>query len=257
MKRFAVTGILASFLVMALAAPAALAAQPEATVNSYALGDTTGMDWSLVPAYRFVPGDRLALNYGPRPDVAIDNIRDVTIRPDGRISVFPVGDVIAAGRTSGELEAAIVSLLSSTLRAPRCVVELIEAAGNQVHVMGEVKNPGSYKCGPFMTALQAISSSGGFQDDAARNSVIIMHRDGARTVRVMRLRADRTLKGDFLADVPLSRFDIVYVPRSTIGNLDVFVRQFFGDTQIILNSALVGWELFNLDRIYALRVVRQ
>ncbi len=46
------------------------------------------------------------------------------------------------------------------------------------------------------------------------------------------------------------RFDIVFAPRSTIGNIDLFSRQFFGETSAILGSTLIGWELFNLDKVF-------
>uniref|UniRef100_A0A832MM39 Soluble ligand binding domain-containing protein n=1 Tax=Eiseniibacteriota bacterium TaxID=2212470 RepID=A0A832MM39_UNCEI len=214
--------------------------------------DTTAMDWSAVPEYRIVPGDVLELNFGPRPEApGQDAIRRQRVRPDGRISVFPIGDVVAAGRTPAELQATLLALLAADLRQPRVTVEVAEVAGNQVHVLGRVKKPDSYAVGPFFTLAQAIARAGGFEDDAARNSVLVFRRDGARTVRVARVALDRSLKkGSLAADLPLSRFDIVYVPRSTIGNVDVFVRQFFGETQPLLSSALVGWQLFNLDRVY-------
>lgn len=229
-------------LALAVATLPALALEP----------DSTGMDWSVVPEYRIVPGDALDLNFGPRAEFpGQDLVRRARVRPDGRISVFPIGDVIAAGRTPAELQAVLEGLLAADLRQPRVTVEVAEIAGNQVHVLGRVKKPDSYPVGPFFTLAQALTRAGGFEDDAARNSVLVFRRDGARTVRVMRVALDRSLKkGSLEADLPLSRFDIVYVPRSTIGNIDVFVRQFFGDTSPVLASALNGWQLFNLDRVY-------
>jgi polysaccharide export outer membrane protein len=169
-----------------------------------------------------------------------------------------VGDVVAAGRTPAELQGALVGLLAAELKQPRVSVEVVEVAGNQVHVLGRVKKPDSYPVGPFYTLAQAIAKAGGFEDDAARNSVLVFHRDGARTVRVARVQLDRALKkGSLAADLPLSRFDIVFVPRSTIGNVDVFVRQFFAETQPVLTAALTGWELFNLDRVFVTTPLRQ
>ena len=52
------------------------------------------------------------------------------------------------------------------------------------------------------------------------------------------------------ADIPLSRFDIVFVPRSTIGNVEVFTRQVFGSALLGLQTAITGWELFNLERVF-------
>lgn len=209
-----------------------------------------------MPEYRMVPGDRLYIDTGPRPDGSRDT-RETNIRPDGRITIFPIGDVVAAGLTPMELQKSIVALLSAEIRSPRVTVEVVTPAGNMVHVLGRVDRPGDVAAGPFITVTQAIAAAGGFKDDAARNSVIVMHRDGARTVRVERLRLDRVLKGEAFEDVPLSRFDIVFVPRSSVGNLNVFVSAFFGPIGNALSSGLVGWELFNLDRVFVTRVQKQ
>ncbi len=218
--------------------------------------DSAAMDWSRVPEYRIVPGDRLQLDFGRRPTGEVD-IRECRVRPDGRITVFPAGDVVAAGLTPMELQRNIISLLSADLKLPRVVVNVVEVAGNVVHVLGRVNNPGSFPAGPFVTVLQAVTAAGGLSDDAARNSVLLFHRDGAHTVAVSRIRLDRLLKGDDLADAVVGRFDVIYVPRSTIGNLNVFASQFVAPIGGVLSSSLVGWELLNLDRVFVTRVVRE
>lgn len=246
MIRSLVTRFLGVCLSLTLALPA-LAGQ----------ADSTAIDWSRVTEYRIVPGDKLAVNLGPRPDGLADNIREQKVRPDGRITLFPVGDVVAAGLTPMELQSSIVALLSADLRAPRVTIEVVEPASNMVHVLGRVEKPGSYPAGPFVTVMQAITAAGGLKDDAARNSVLIFHRDGARTVAVTRVRLDRLLKGDDLEDLPVAKFDIVFVPRSSIGNLSTFVTQFFGPATQVLSAAFLGWELFNLDRVFVTRVVAE
>jgi polysaccharide export outer membrane protein len=231
---------LSSVVVLSLAGPAG-------ATGLEASADTVGLDWSRVPQYRIVPGDALNLNFGPHQiDPSRDVVRQVIVRPDGRITVFPVGDVIAAGRTPTELEQTLIQLLSRELLEPRVVVEVAKLAGNQVHVLGSVSKPGSYEAGPFVTVLQAIAMAGGFNEDASRNSVLVFHRDGANTVRVRRIRMDDAIKSTDLAiDAPLSRFDIVYIPRSTVGNISTFVRGVFGPANTILSTALIGWELFD------------
>lgn len=216
--------------------------------------DSINADWSRVPEYRLVPGDQLSLVFGTSetsPSRFLE--RTLIVRPDGRISVFPVGDVVAAGRTPRELEAALIDLMSATLKQPQVTVEVSKIAGNQVHVLGRVAHPGSYPAEPFATLTQAIASAGGFQDDAARNSVIVFHRMGAREVGVAVIPLDRMLKrGSLAADLPLSRFDIVYVPRNTIGNIAQFTQQVFGPASLVLETTLSGWELFHLDRVFRL-----
>ena len=232
-----------------------------ATVASAAapnlVADTLGMDWSQVPEYRIVPGDRLSLNLGPKADPNLDNIREVTVRSDGRITVHPVGDVVAAGLTPMDLQRAITSLLSADFRSPRVTVEVVSTASNQVHVLGRVERPGSYPTGPFFTLTQAVAAAGGFKDDANKGHVLLIHRDGARTVRVTRVRLDRTLKGEEFVDAPVSRFDIVYVPRTSIGNLTVFLQTLFSGLSPAVSTGLLGWELFNLDRVFVTRVVKE
>ena len=245
-----------ALMLLALACPAVARSATPMRQDIVMQVDSTRFDWSRAPEYRIVPGDILNLNTGPTENVPSDVVRRQVVRPDGRISVFPVGDVVAAGRTPSELETALVDLLSAEYKTPRIVVEVVEFAGNRVHVLGRVRTSGSYEAGPFMTVVQAITAAGGFEDDAARNSVMVFHRDGASTVRVSRLRIHDSLKSGRLdIDMPLSRFDIVYVPRSTIGNINVFTKQFFTDNLGALQFALTGWELFHLERVYPGRII--
>ncbi len=236
-------------LLAALGAVPARAQDPNAS-------DTSGMDWSRVPEYRIVPGDKLSIDLGPKPD-GLESIREVTVRPDGRITLYPVGDVIAAGMTPMELQRSIVALLSADLRAPRATVEVVSMAANLVHVLGRVERPASVPATAFMTVSQAIAGAGGFSTDAARNSVLLIHREGAHSVAVRRLRLDRFLKGESYVDPIVSRFDIVYVPRSTIGNVSQFLNQLFGGTNAAAQTAFVGWELLNLDRVFQTRVIKE
>jgi protein involved in polysaccharide export with SLBB domain len=239
------------FVAVAIALSLALGLAPAWAADPPAPSDQTPIneiDWGQVPEYRIVPGDELAINFGPRENSEVDVVRVTIVRPDGRISVYPIGDMVAAGRTPAELQAELIRLLAAELKQPRVVVEVTKLAGNQVHVLGRVKKPGSQAVTSLPTLLQALAEAGGFEDDAARGSVIVMHRVGLGSVSVARVRVDRLLRRG--GDVPLSRFDIVYVPRSAIGNVDVFVDQFFTRLLPVQTSTLIGWELFNLDRVF-------
>jgi len=241
--------VLALCAIVAFAVPAHAQHPPLEPTTVQA--ESTAMDWSQVEEYRIVPGDLLRLDSG---QLDPDQLRDFRVRPDGRISVFPIGDVVAAGRTPRELETVLVEMLSAEYRNPRVTVVVAEIAGNQVHVMGRVKKPGSYPADPFSTVLQAVTLAGGFEDDASRNSILVFHRDGARTVKVARVRLDEGMRAGRLdVDFPLSRFDIVYVPRSTIGNVNVFAKQFFGEQVQVLQFMLLGWQLFHLERVIITR----
>ena len=236
--------VLAVAVVLCLALPSALAwadAPPDGT-------PIDEIDWGQTPEYRIVPGDELALNFGPRGIREDDLVRRVVVRPDGRITVYPIGDMVAAGRTPVDLQTELVRLLAEELKQPRVVVEVTKFAGNQIHVLGRVRNPGSLPVTSLPTLMQVLAAAGGFEDDAARGSVVVMHRVGLGSVSVVRVRVDRLLRRG--GDVPLSRYDIVYVPRARIGNLAVFANQFFAPLTTVGTTALLGWELFNLDKVF-------
>ncbi len=219
--------------------------------------DTTTMDWSKVPEYRIVPGDKLTIDLGPRPDAPEDYVHDVLVRPDGRITIYPVGDVVAAGLTPMELQRSIVALLSADLRAPRATVEVTSMAANLVHVLGRVDHPSSVPAGPFMTVSQAITAAGGFSPDAARNSILLIHREGAHSLSVRRVHLERFLKGQSFVDPLVGRFDIVYVPRSTVGNVSLFLNQIFGGLNSATSTMFQGWELLNVDRVFQTRIIKE
>ncbi len=211
------------------------------------------VDWAGVAEYRIVPGDELRIDFGYDPIEAREVFSEVHVRSDGRITLFPVGDVVAAGHTTSEVDSMVTQMLRGELRRPKVTVTLTKPAASQVHVLGQVDKPGSYAIEGFTSVLQAISRAGGFKDDAARNSVLVFHREGPANVKVARIAVDRLLKqARFDQDFVLGRYDIVYVPRSTIGNINVFSRQFFGEQGQALSTLLVGWELFNLDRVFVI-----
>lgn len=239
-----------------VACVALLAASPARAADANA-ADSAAKDWSKVEEYRIVPGDKLAIDLGPKPNGYDEYVKETTVRPDGRITLFPVGDVVAAGLTPRELQKSVIALLSADLRAPRATVEVVSMAANLVHVLGRVERPSSVPVTAFMTVSQALAAAGGFSPDAARNGVLLIHRDGANSVSVRRVRADQFLKGAGGADPEVGRFDIVYVPRNTVGNISVFLNGIFSGVLPGAQTAFTGWELMNLDRVFSTRIIRQ
>src|ERR1700752_1387702 len=67
------------------------------------------IDWDKVAQYRIVPGDELRLGFRFKPLEGRNETNEQKVRPDGRISVFPVGDVVAAGRTVTELDSVVTT----------------------------------------------------------------------------------------------------------------------------------------------------
>jgi len=88
--------------------------------------------------------------------------QEYVIGPTGKLSMPLIGEVRAAGSTTGELAQEIGNQLRDRMglaAAPDTAVEVI--AFRPFYVAGHVEKPGEYPFRPGLTALQALSISGG------------------------------------------------------------------------------------------------
>ena len=182
-------------------------------------------DWTeFEPEYRLYPGDELDVAVPSAPELN----RTVKVSHDGRVTL-PLGlSVMAADRSPAELQADIAAAWASQLVRPDVEVTVRQAQPLKVFVGGEVKNAGMYDMAGDIDALQAVIQAGGFTPSARRFEVVVVRRgpDGRpmmRTVDLMRAVTDPA-RSDA---VPLRRFDVVYVPRSTVAEVGLFVSQVF------------------------------
>ena len=176
--------------------------------------------------YRIRVGDQLDVRFYQTPEL---NVTAVPVRSDGRISVELLGDVEAAGSTPDELTARLVQGYSRELEKPRITV-IVRVFGGQVYVAGEVGKSGNVPYTDGLTALQAIAASGGFTDNAEPTTVALLRRDGEGRWQGFSLALSDVVDGDDpMQDAVLQPSDIVYVPKSTIANIDLFVKQYIRD----------------------------
>ena len=82
------------------------------------------------------------------------------VRPDGKISMPLLGDVVAAGLTPAELGNAIRDKLKKYIADPRVTVIVTAMASRRIFVTGEVTHTGAMPLLPHMTMLQALSAAG-------------------------------------------------------------------------------------------------
>jgi hypothetical protein len=75
-----------------------------------------------------------------------------------------------------------------------------------------------------MTPLQAIVERGGFVDDANTDQVLYISRVGT-AVQSQRLDLEAVMDGDSTEQIVMSPDDIIIVPRTFIGEADVWVDQ--------------------------------
>jgi polysaccharide biosynthesis/export protein len=201
--------------------------------------------------YRVAPGDILDVDFGVMLDNQPLRATAVLVRPDGMITLNPVGDVRAAGLTTGELDSALTVMYRDVYREPHVTIAVVKLAGNFVHVLGEVRAPGSYEVMPNSTVLQAIARAGGTTDGAAMGNVILMRRTGPNSLVARRVQANHAITySQAFEDPYLRRFDIVYVPKTTIAKIDLFISQHIGQLLVVPQGYIYGWQAFHIDRIF-------
>jgi polysaccharide export outer membrane protein len=180
-----------------------------------------------VDAYKLQPGDELEIHVLYNNDL----FTVTRVLPDGTVSAPVIGQIEAAGKTPNEIAATIASGLSRYIIEPKVSVILRKLAGNYVFVIGEVNSQGAYEIFGPMTVIQAIARAGGATDAAKLSSVLVIRRTSPDTVAGMRVNVDWLLKNRVSSkDRILRAYDIVYVPSTFIGKVDVFLEQFFGKT---------------------------
>ena len=192
------------------------------------------------PDYRLYPGDEIEVVVPSAPELN----RSTKVAPDGRLTLPLVSPFMAADRTLPDVEAALEGAYAAQLRRPDVELSLKTATPLKIFVGGEVDKPGVYDMPGDIDAIQAVLMAGGFKTTARRREVVIVRRgpDGRPMMRTMDLLAAVSNPAGTDA-TPLRRNDIIFVPRSTVANVGLFIQQYFRDAlpvQLGFSYALNG-----------------
>lgn len=172
--------------------------------------------------YRLQPGDLTDIRFYYN-DALSDSVR---IRPDGRISLQLVGDIQAAGLTPEELRSVLSERYAPYQRNLDIAVIVREFAGQMVYVGGEVNRPGPVETFGSLTAMRAILAVGGATGTAEMRTVVVLREQPGQEPLFVTLDLQETLRGGSGSDMLLQPFDVVFVPRSQVAQLNQFVDQY-------------------------------
>ncbi|HXE64415.1 MAG TPA: polysaccharide biosynthesis/export family protein [Bryobacteraceae bacterium] len=173
------------------------------------------------PQYRLQCSDVLDIQYRYTPEFN----QQATIRPDGRITVSGMGDVMAAGLTLQQITAAITDLSGQRLKDPQLTVLLKEFQKPYIFVGGEVANPGRFELRGDLTAIEAVSLAGGFKPSAKHSEVLLVRKGDGEHIQtsVLDLKAligHKTMN----EDTALKPGDMLYIPQNTLSKIERLMR---------------------------------
>jgi hypothetical protein len=140
--------------------------------------------------YYLQPGNNLDIIFYNTPELD----RNVTIRPDGKLSLPP----------------------------------LENSKGHKIYVCGEVNSPMTLYLDGKTNALEAIFNAGGFKEDAKLSTVMIVSKsaDNQPMVRIVDLK--KATKGELPeSEYLLKPFDMVYVPKSKQAKDSQFISHIY------------------------------
>jgi polysaccharide export outer membrane protein len=166
-------------------------------------------------SYVIGPLDQLQIFVWRNPELSTN----VTVRPDGRITVPLIEDLAATGKTPTQLGDDIEKALATYIQSP--IVSVIVANFNgpfaqQVRIVGQAAKPAALPYRANMTLLDAMIAVGGLTEFAAGDRARLVRFDKATgQQREYRVRIESLLEdGKTSANVRLEPGDVIIIPES-------------------------------------------
>jgi polysaccharide export outer membrane protein len=131
---------------------------------------------ALPPGYMIGAGDVLSIVVWRDKDMSAD----VTVRPDGKISLPLINEIPAAGSTPEELRARVTEAAGKLVADPDVTVLVKEIRSRNVYITGNVAKPSTYPMNGEMTVLQLIAVAGGLQDWAKSDKILVVRTEGGK-----------------------------------------------------------------------------
>ena len=154
--------------------------------------------------YRIGPGDAVIIDvYG-----ASQKSEQLTVSPDGDITIEGFGPVQVSGLTVAQANARLRSTLGSRYSSSRVRLTVGQTRTIMVNVMGEVKAPGTYTLSAFASVFHALYMAGGINDlGTLRNIKVYRNNKLVTTVDIY----DYILNGKLTGNIRLADNDVIVV----------------------------------------------
>ncbi len=136
---------------------------------------------------------------------------NLTVRPDGMISLPLLGDVPASGLTPMQLSVDLTKRLMKFMTDPNVTVTVVSVNSKMVYLIGEVSHIGPVQILPGMTPLQAIATAGGLTPYANARKIYILRGQQGKQTKIL-FDYKKALKEGNLQGVVLVPGDTIVVP---------------------------------------------
>ena len=169
----------------------------------------TSLSFSQSPHdYLIAPADVLEISIWGENEL----LRQVVVRPDGKISFPLIGDIEVAGKTTMQVKKEIEKKIREYIPDAIASVIVTQLGSLQYYVVGKVAKPGVYNVSKPITVLQALALAGGLTPFAKQDKILIIRYHGKKTIKIP-FNYKEVKKGEHLEqNILLQRGDVVLVP---------------------------------------------
>jgi len=213
-KRGFLLALIVGVCIGQFAAPPMSRAQQVNTAAGQAGEQADKASLIVTQEYWIGPEDVLDITVWRNADLS----KEVTVRPDGRISLPLIGDITAVGKTAAQLSEDISLKLKEYKENPQVSIIVKEVNSYAIYVLGEVVKPGKYPLKTKTTLLQAVTIAGGLTPTAARNKIVIFRfsKDGGGQMKIKAGYDDIVLRDGSSQNIELKPGDQIVVPSETM-----------------------------------------
>ncbi len=228
-----------------------------------------GVASGLSEDYRIGPEDVLQVKVWDHEDLT----REVPVSRNGEFTFPLIGAVKAAGRTCSELEKELVKRLGAGYVVnPQVTVAVKEYKSQRVHVVGEVRLPGTIPLTGSTSVVEVLTKAGGPTDKAGTELLIIRLKDHARASgpatleeakagELIRLDLRGIQMGDVSHNIRLQHGDTVIVPKAkfffVLGEVKSPGQFPFDDGITVLKAITIAGGLTDKAAGRRIRIVRE
>ncbi len=163
--------------------------------------------------YHIGPGDNLQIFVWRNPEFSVS----VPVRPDGKISIPLIEDVMAAHATPAELSKNLETALSHYLKEPIVTVMVSNFVGtyeDNIRVVGEASQPQAIPYRSGMTLLDVMILVGGLTDFADGNRATLVRHYGMNNTSYRARLEDLLNDGDIGANAKVLPGDVLIIPEA-------------------------------------------
>ena len=164
--------------------------------------------------YLIGPGDTLSVFVYQSPQLSV---ADLMVRPDGRVSLPLIPDIVAAGKTPTALSQDIETHLKEYVKQPNVSVMVRGFQGpldRQIRVIGEATEPLAVPYRDGMTLLDVMILTKGLTRYAAGNSAVLVRDAKGKRQKINVRLSDLIKDGDIAQNVAMSPGDVLIIPQS-------------------------------------------